>query len=184
MSGLAPNTTYHFDVVATNADGQPRRATGRSPRCRRSAASIARATTAGPALSLTIACAGGSGLADVRGRSGSPRSRRASEVTRQADPQHPGAKAPTVAGGSYSVPSGKRVTGADQRSIALAGRCSAQHYVLATTMSLRGTTQVTRTVTFRYPRITSTTSYTFGFGSGTSTATQSTVIHIPRGGRR
>ena len=58
-----------------------------------------------------------------------------------------------------------------------------QTYVLATTLSLRGTTPVTRKVTFRYPRITSKTPFTFGFGSGSSTASQLTVIHIPRGGR-
>ena len=35
------------------------------------------------------------------------------------------------------------------------------HYVLATTLSLRGTTRVTRNVTFRYPVITSPIGYTF-----------------------
>jgi hypothetical protein len=50
-------------------------------------------------------------------------------------------------------------------------------------MSLRGTTPVTRKVTFSYPRIKSKIPFTFGFGPGSSTASQLTVTHVPRRGK-
>ena len=179
VTGLAPGTTYHFDVVARNADGQTTTSDGTFTTLPPLTASIAHATTAGPSLSLTIACAGGSGPGRCAGTirlTTQPASKHAHTAKRR------GAKAPTVASGSYSVASGKRVR--VRLNLNRTGQTKlSQSYVLATTLSLRGTTPVTRKVTFRYPRITSKTPFTFGFGSGSSTASQLTVIHIPRGGR-
>ena len=183
LSGLRPNITYHFDVVATNADGQTTTSDGVFTTLPPLGASIARATTAGPELSLTIACAGGSGPGRCAGAirlTAHAASKRGHSARRTH--KHPGAKALTVAGGSYSVQAGKRVT--VRITLNRMGRnLLSAHYVLATTLSLRGTTRVTRNVTFRYPVIKSPIGYTWSFAGSTSTATQLTVRHIPRGGK-
>jgi hypothetical protein len=181
LSGLVPGATYHFDVVATNADGQTATSDGTFTVLPPLTASIARATTTGPTLALTIACGGGSGpgrcagtihLATVA----------ASKRAHAAKHHGGGGKALTVAGASYSVASGHHV----KVTVHLnqTGRTMlTQQYVLATTMSLRGTTRVSRKVTFRYPVIKSKIPFTFGFGPGSSTTSERSVTHVPRGGK-
>lgn len=170
LSGLVPGATYHFEVVATSADGQTTTSDGTFTTAPPLAASIASTSTVGPTLSLTIACTGGSGPATCTG-----------PIILTARPTGRHRHRVMVAAGSYSVPAGRQVT----VKIALnrIGRTMlTQQYVLATTVSVRGTTAVTRNVTFRYPRITSKTPYVFEFGPHSSTATELTVIHVPRGG--
>jgi hypothetical protein len=181
LSGLVPGATYHFDVVATNADGQTTTSDGTFTALPPLTASIARARTTGPALTLTIACAGGSGPGRC---AGTIHLTTPAASKRAHTPKHHGGggKALTVASGSYSVPSG----GHAKVTIRLnqTGRTMlTQQYVLATTMSLRGTTRVSRKVTFRYPRITSKTPFTLGFAPGSTAFTQLTVSHVPRGGK-
>jgi hypothetical protein len=48
-----------------------------------------------------------------------------------------------------------------------------QQYVLAATLSLRGTTRVTRHITFRYPVIKSLITWTLHFPNGSSSASLS-----------
>lgn len=171
ISGLLPNTTYHFDVVATNADGQTTTSDGVFTTLPPLTASIARASTLGPALRLTIACGGGVGPGTCTGPIA---------LTAHLPGKH--RHSVKVAGGSYSVPSGHHVT--VRIRLNRTGRTMlTQQYVLATTMSLRGTTAVTRKVTFRYPRIKSKIPFTFGFGPGSSTTSELTVTHVPRGGK-
>jgi hypothetical protein len=180
LSGLVPGATYHFDVVATNADGRTTTSDGVFTATAPLSASIAGAKTLGPTLSLTIACAGGSGPGRCTGAihlTTHAASRRAHTAKRYG-----GGKALTVANGSFSVASGNRarVTIGLNRT----GRTMlSQQYVLAATMSLRGTTPMTRKVTFSYPRIRSKTAYAFTFSTSSSTLTQLTVPHVPRGGK-
>ena len=77
-----PNTTYHFDVVATNADGQTTTSDGVFTTLPPLTASIAQASTVGPALRLTIACGGGFGPGTCAGPISPRRARPASTVTR------------------------------------------------------------------------------------------------------
>jgi hypothetical protein len=171
LGGLVPGATYHFAVVATNADGQTTTRDGTFTAAQPLTASIAAASTAGPTLSATIACAGGSGPGTCTG-----------PIALTARPAGRHRHSVKVALGSYSVPTGRRVT----LRIALnrSGRTMlTQQYVLVTAMSLRGTTLLTRKVTFRYPRIDSKIPFTFGFGPGSSTTSQLTVTHVPRGGK-
>jgi CSLREA domain-containing protein len=170
LGGLVSGATYHFDIVATNADGQTTTSDGTFTTAPVLAASIAGISTAGPLLSLTIACAGGSGPGTCTG-----------PIALTAHPSGKHRHSVTVATGAYSVPAGQ------QRTVKVAlnrtGRTMlTRDYVLATTISVRGTTPVTRNVTFSYPRITSKTPYAFVFGPRSSIATQLTVIHVPRGG--
>lgn len=171
ISGLQPNTTYHFDVVATNADGQTTTSDGVFTTLPPLTASIAQASTLGPELRLTIACGGGFGPGTCTGPI---------KLTARG----PGKRrhAVKVAAGSYSVHSGGRTT--VRIALNRTGRTMlSQQYTLATTMSVRGTTPVTRSVTFRYPRIKSKIPFTFGFGPGSSTTSELSVTHVPRGGK-
>jgi hypothetical protein len=173
LTGLAPNTTYHFDVVATNADGQTASSDGVFRTLPPLTASIARAATTGPALALTIACDGGAGPGKCAG----------GIRLSAADPaKHRRAHKLTVAAGRYSVPSGHRVT----VKLRLNGKgrtMLTQHYALASTLTLRGTTRLTRNVTFRYARITSLISYTATFSPGSTVVNDLTVTHVPHGGK-
>jgi CSLREA domain-containing protein len=170
LSGLRPNTTYHFDVVATNADGQTTTSDGVFTTLPPLTASIAQASTLGPALRLTIACGGGFGPGTCTGPI---------KLTTHLAGKH--RHLVKVAVGSYSVQAGHQVT--VRIVLNRAGQTMlTQRYVLATTMSVRGTTPVTRNVTFKYARIKSKIPFTFGFGPGSSTTSELTVTHVPRGG--
>jgi CSLREA domain-containing protein len=176
LPGLAPNTTYHFDVVATNADGKTTTGDGVFTTLPPLTASIARATTTGPALALTIACAGGSG-----GSGGSNACAGSIQLSANDPAKHRRNHKLTVAAGSYSVASGGRVT-AMLRLNRKGQAMLAQHYALVSTVSVAGTTAITRTVTFRYPLVKSPISYTWAFASASSVANELTVMRVPRGG--
>jgi hypothetical protein len=144
-------------------------------------ASIARLATTGPTLSLTIACAGGSGpgtcTGAIRLTSRVPGKRAHAAKSKRAKPV-------TVAGGSYSVPSGRSVR--VRISLNRMGRAMlTQQYQLGATVSLRGTTQVTRKVSFRYPVIQSPINWALNFPNGSSSAhlSQLTVRSVPHGGK-
>ena len=176
LAGLAPNTTYHFDVVATNADGRTTTSDNVFTTLPPLTASIARATTTGPALSLTISCAGGSGGSGSNICAGAIR-------LSATDPAKHGRKHKfDVAAGSYSVASGGRVT-AKLRLNRKGQTILSQHYTLLSTVSLAGTTRVTRRVTFRYPLVKSPVSYTWAFGASSSVASELTVSQIPHRGK-
>jgi CSLREA domain-containing protein len=177
LPGLAPNTTYHFDVVATNADGKTTTGDGVFTTLPPLTASIAGATTSGPALALTIACGGGSG-----GSGGSNICTGPISLSARDPGKHRLAHALTVASGTYSVASGGQVT-TTLRLNRKGQAMLAQHYTLVSTVSVAGTTPITRTVTFRYPLVKAPVSYTWAFGATSSTANELTVIHVPRGGK-
>ncbi|HTP19633.1 MAG TPA: CSLREA domain-containing protein [Solirubrobacteraceae bacterium] len=171
LTGLQPNKTYHFDVVATNRDGQTTSADGAFITLPPLTASIARASTTGPALSLTIACGGGSGPGTCAGTIG---------LTSRVAAKH--RRAVKVAAGSYSVHSGSRVTvrvGLNQAG----RRLLTEHYSLSSTLSLRGTSHVTRGVTFRYPRIKAGIPFTASFSGSSTVFSELTVTGVPRGGK-
>ncbi len=156
LTGLAPNTTYHFDVVATNADGRTTSSDGVFTTLPPLGASIARATTTGATLSLTIACAGGSGPGTCAGTIG---------LSAKVASKHRRARKVTVAAGAYSVSSGASET-VTLRLNRTGQTMLSQHYKLVSTVSLGGTTQVSMPVTFRYPVIKSPVSYTWAFAPG------------------
>ena len=171
LGGLAPGATYHFDLVATNADGQTTTSDGTFTTAPPLAASVAGAFTVGPTLSLTIACAGGSGPGTCTG----PIALTARGTGKHRHPV-------TVASGFYSAQAGHQVR--VKLGLNRTGRTMlTRQYVLATRMLVRGTTPVTRNVTFRYPRITSKTPFALGFAPGSTTFTGLVVPHVPRGGK-
>jgi len=173
VTGLAPNTTYHFDVVATNADGRTTSSDGVLTTLPPLTASIAGATTTGPALALTIVCGGGTGPGTCTG----PIRLSASDPGK-----HRGGRIQTVASGAYSVASGGRVT-ARLRLNRKGQAMLSQRYTLLSTVSVAGTTRLTRKVTFRYPLVKSPIGYTWAFGATSSTARELTVTRVPHGGK-
>ena len=185
LIGLSPGTTYHYDVVATNADGRTTSSDGVFTTLPPLTASIARATTTGSALSVTIACAGGSGPGQCAGKI--QLTARAitnkAHAARRTHKKHPVGKPVTVASGSYSVASGSSVT-VKMRLNRMGQKLLSAHYVLSATLSLRGTTPLTRAVTFRYGKLKALISYTWSFppGSSSAAATELTVSPLPRGG--
>src|SRR5262249_16769145 len=88
----------------------------------------------------------------------------------------------TVASGRYSVASGRHVT--VRLTLSHKGQAMlTQHYTLASTVSLRGTTRISRKVTFRYPVIKSPIGYTATFGGASTAFSELTVSKVPRGGK-
>lgn len=179
LTGLAPGTTYHYDVVATNADGRSTSSDHVFTTLPPLSASIARATTTGSALSVTIACAGGSGP----GRCSGTIRLTARGVTKRPHAKKHRGKPQLVATRAYAVASGRRVT-VKVRLNRAGQRLLNAHYVLSTTLSLRGTTRLTRAITFRYRKLTHKFTYEWSFppGSTSGAATELTVGPLPRGG--
>jgi CSLREA domain-containing protein len=171
LAGLQPGTTYHFDVVTTNADGTTTSSDGTFTTLPPLTASITGASTVGPALALTIACDGGFGPGECAGTIG---------LTSRAATKH--RHAVTVAAGSYSVPSGNHAT-VRIRLNRVGRRLLTEHYSLSSTLSLRGTTQLTRRVSFRYPRIRSGMPFDANFNGPFTVFSQLTVLAVPRGGK-
>ena len=154
-----------------------------------SAAHIASHVTSGPVLSLTIACKGGpptamcSGPIDltsnVRTRGDKVLAVKATEHTKVERNDKPAAvEVEAVGSGSYSVPTGSRVTvqvTLNSTGLALLSR----FYVLRATLTLGGTTSRTRNVTFRYVRIRSPISFTWVFSRSSTVAQQLAVSSVP-----
>jgi hypothetical protein len=177
LSGLTPGTTYHVDVVATSPDGTTTSSDGVFTTLAPLTASIAGVTTAGPSLSLTLVCAGGSGPGTCSG----PIGLHARAATKHRG-KHGGGKPQVVSAGVYSVASGGQVTVRIQLNPA-GRRLLAAQYVLPTTLSVGGTTPMTLPVVFRYPVIKAGVGYTWAFSANSSTASELTVTRIPHGGR-
>jgi hypothetical protein len=193
IGGLAPNTTYHFEVVASNGDGTTTSGDRTFTTLPPVSASIASASTSGPILSLTLACGGGFGPGTCAGPitlTSHVTTQGGSTVAVTSAAKHKRAhrkpkrvtKLVTVATGSYSVATGSRVT--VNIKLNRAGQALlTQRYTLPATLSVGGTTSLSRKVTFAYPVITSPISFTWTFTASASVAQQLTITRIPSGGK-
>jgi hypothetical protein len=121
-------------------------------------------STAGPVLTLTIACENGSAGAVCSG-----------PITLTSK----GGK--KVGAASYSVATGKQVTVTVPLD-ATGKKLLAKSYKLAATLSLAGTTALSRTVHFHYRLVDAPVAYTWAFDATHTRAEQLSVSQIPAGG--
>ena len=127
-------------------------------------AALVSRSTAGSVLTLTIACRNGSAGGVCSG-----------PITLTANG---GQK---IGSGSYSVATGKQTTATvplDSAGLSLL----AKSYKLAATVSLAGTTALTRNVHFHYPKIDAPISFTWAFSVSSTVAQALSVSGVPAGG--
>ena len=193
ISGLAAGTTYHAQIVATNGDG-----TAVSPDLTLTTtapltAALPKASASGTKVSSTIACSGGdSGQAcsgsvaltsHVRTRGGTPVAVTAATGKKKKPhkPKGGATKVVTVGSATYSSATGSSAT----VTVALnaAGkRLLARFYRLPVTLTVSGTTPLTKTFTFSYSVVRSPITFTWAFSPSSTTAQVLTVSKIPAKG--
>ncbi len=194
LTGLSPNTTYHFAVVASNGDGTTTSGDQTLTTLATTGASIGASSSSGPMLSLTLICRGGtpgtkcSGpitvTAHVATQGKSVVAVTASRTTKEPRPKPNGkrTKNQIVSRGRYSVATGHSTTvrlklnGAGQKLLA-------QFYTLPATVHLGGRSGATKSVTFSYGRLHISPAFTWAFGPTFSFATELTLTGLPKKSR-
>ncbi len=194
LTGLAANTTYHFELVAINGDGTTASSDGRFTTPRALSAAITSASTSGSTLMLTIACNHGastqtcsgpisvsSHVTTERGSTVAVAATKSFKHKRKPKPPPKLTKVVSVGGGSYAVATGRQVT--VKFTLSPAGqKLLSQFYKLPTTVTIGGTTALKRTAIFSYRVIHSPISFTWAFSRSSSVAQQLTVSGVPSGG--
>lgn len=191
LAGLKPSTTYHAQVVASNADGTSTSGDISFTTAAPLATVINGAPTTGPVLSLTITCAHGNPGDVCKGPIAltahqTMQGGRLVAVASAVGQKKPGKHQPkrkttkvTVAAANYSFASGKKKT--LKLSLNKAGQALLTHfYRLPTTLSIGGTTPLSRTITFSYRRLHLSPAYQWAFSNTFAFATQLTVSGLPR----
>jgi CSLREA domain-containing protein len=192
LTGVTPNTTYHARVVATNGDGTTTSGDITFTTPPAVSASVVSASATGDRLSLTIACNHGSPSEKCSGpvtltshvstHAGKTiavaASAKAKPEKKKKPKPKPKAKKVKVAIGSYSVTTGKRVT--IRLTLSSTGqKLLDQFYRLPSTVTIGGTTSISKRVTFSYKRISSPISFTWAFSAGSSVAQELTISGLP-----
>jgi CSLREA domain-containing protein len=187
LSGLTPNTTYHARVVAGNGDGTTTGGDISFTTPRLVSASLVSASSSGAGLALTISCNYGSPTDRCTGpiTVSSHVSTRAGKTVAVAASTHrkPKSKPKKItvvklATGSYSVAAGTRVT--VKLALSATGRkLLNEFYRLPTTVTVGGTTPITKPVTFSYSRIRSPVAFTWVFNPRYSIAQELTITGLP-----
>ncbi|HEX3978677.1 MAG TPA: fibronectin type III domain-containing protein [Solirubrobacteraceae bacterium] len=191
LAGLKPSTTYHAQVVASNADGTSTSGDISFVTSAPLAAAINATSATGSGLSLTISCAHGNpgdickgpiALTAHQTTQGGRLVAVASTISHKKARKHqPKRKTTqvTLVTGKYSIASGTKKTlklTLDKAGQALLTR----FYRLPATLSIRGTTPLSRTVTFSYQRLHLSPAYQWAFSRTFAFATQLTLAGLPR----
>jgi CSLREA domain-containing protein len=194
ISGLAAGTTYHAQIVATNGDG-----TSLSPDLTFTTtapltAALPQASASGTKVTLTIACTGGdSGQAcsgsvalttHVKTRGGTPVAVTAAKNKKKKKKPHrpkTATKVVTVGSATYSSATGASATVTVPLNAAgrkLLGR----FFRLPVTLTVSGTSTLTKGLTFSYSVVRSPISFTWAFSPSSTTAQVLTVSKVPAKG--
>ena len=196
LTGLTPGTTYHYDIVATNADGSTSTSDGTFTTVASQTPSEGQGVTSGSMLTVSVTCNGGDPNSVCSGNIlatshvttvGKVATAVAASVDRKKKKKRKPKPKPkpvttvvTVGSGSYSVATGKTETvtlALNKAGLALLR----QFYRLPATITFTGAVTSTQTVTFVYPKITSVFSY-LANDNGTDTFSQLTVLGgVPQG---
>jgi hypothetical protein len=188
LAGLQPSTTYHFAIVATNADGTTTTSDGTFTTATPPPLSgaVKSVKSAGSALRVDIACSGGApgsvctGPLTLGSRV-STRAKKTGAVTPAAKSK-PKPKTKTVGSATYTVASGASKT-VTLKLNAVGRRLLGAHYRLPATLTVGGPSPSTRAVTFSYTVIASPISASWIHGPRSTTAQRLVVNSIPRGSK-
>jgi CSLREA domain-containing protein len=195
LGGLKPNTTYHAQVIAGNADGTTTSGDLSFTTPASVATVIGKASISGQVLSLAIDCKHGDATDVCTGpvaltthettQAGSPVAVAAAQKKptkpKKKPKKGPPKKTTTVilAKTSYSVKTGNSVT--LKLALNAAGKKLLNHfYRLPATLSVGGTSSLTRSVTFSFGRLHISPAFTWAFGKSFSFATELTVSGLPK----
>ncbi len=186
LSNLTPGTSYHAQVVATNADGTSTSGDVTFTTLTPVSATLAAASVSANKLAVTIVCDHGnpsdlcSGpvtvTSQVTSAGGKPVAITAAK--KKPKPAKRTTKRVTVASSRYSVSTGHRTTitlALNKRGRALLNA----RYKVPATVKVGGTTSATRTVTFSYGRVRSGVGYTWKFFRSYTVAELLTVTALP-----
>jgi hypothetical protein len=193
LGGLAPDSVYHAQIVATNGDGTT--STGdmaftTAPLA--VAAGLTRTSSLGDELSLTLACSHGAPTARCSGKIsltsrvttlGTKTIAVASSAKKKPKPKPKPkkvTKTDTVGGGSYSVATGDTATVRVTLN-ATGRRLLSQFYKLPAKVAVSGTTSLSRSVTLSYGRLHILPAYEWAFSKTFAFATQLTLSGLPKG---
>ena len=209
LSGLSAGTTYHYDVVATNGDGElddgrpdlydagpePPTAPAAPAATATSlplAASLLSTSTKGALLAFSASCSGGSaggvcaGALTLTAHVTTEKGKvvEVSAIAGQKKPKGPKkvTKDKLVGNGKYSISAGK----SSKLSLSLNStgkKLLDQFYKLKATLKTSGTLTLTRTVTFSYARIKSGVNFTWAFSPKSTKAELLTVTAVPSDGK-
>jgi hypothetical protein len=196
IAGLAPSTTYHYRIVATDALGLVATgadATFTTPPPPPPVASVTNAPPVGPTVAFTFTCQDPFGhpcagsfvvTGHEQEKGGSVFAVTAAKHKKKKKPK-PKVVNVTYGAGSYSVPAG----GSETVNFTLnrAGqRLLSQFYALPATVTLSataGTTIPARRIRFSYPRVSASISFNFLFHPSYTTVAQLSVSGAPLRGK-
>ena len=196
LGGLAPGTTYHFDIVAVNGDGTTVSPDATFTTIRATALSITKSSATGPQLILTLACNGGTSgsrcsgpialtsKVTSQGKSIVAVSASAAKAKPKPKPKKGGApkkvtKTMSVGKGAFSVATGHTAT-VRLKLNATGLKLLSQLYKLPTKVSLGGSAPASKNVTFSYARLHVVPAYQWAFSNTFAFATQLTLSGLPR----
>jgi CSLREA domain-containing protein len=190
LSNLVPATTYHAQVVATNADGTTVSADVTFSTLAPVSATLASANVTANTLLVTVICDHGNPgdrctgpitvTCHVTSARGKPVA--VTSAKKKPKPAKRTTKLVAIAGSTYSVATGQRQTvklKLNQQGHALLNA----RYKLPATLKLGGTTSATRKVTFAYGRVRAGVDYTWKFFRTFTLADQLTVTALPAGAK-
>jgi hypothetical protein len=191
LTGLSTNTTYHYDIVATNGDGTTTTTDGTFKTSPPATARINSASVSGTTLTVKIGCNGGasgtrcSGPVVLTSRVTTHGKTVVGVATvakkKPKKPKKPKTvtKTQTLAKRSYSMASGHTQT--IKLSLNAAGKkLLNQFYRVPARLSITGTSTVSRSVVFSYGRLHISPTYTWAFGKAFSFATELTLGGLPK----
>ena len=196
LAGLAPGTTYHFDIVAVNGDGTTVSPDATFTTIRATAATITKSSTAGPELTLKLACNGGTSgsrcsgpitltsKVTSQGKSIVGVSATAAKAKPKPKPKKGGkpkkvTKTVTVGKGAFSLVTGHTATVHVKLNAAGLNLLSSR-YKLPVKLTLGGTPATTKNVTFSYARLHIKPAYQWAFSSTFAFASELSMSGLPR----
>jgi hypothetical protein len=194
LGGLAPGTTYHYDIVAVNGDGTTVSPDATFTTILATAPTITKSSTTGPRLTLTLGCSGGTSgsrcagpialTSKVTSQGKSVVAVSATTTKTKPKPKKGGkpkkvTKTMTVGKGTYSVVTGHTAT-VHLKLNATGMKLLSQFYKLPVKVTLGGTASTTKTMTFSYARLHIVPAYQWAFSKTFAFATELALSGLPR----